>query len=106
MMHEIAHVLLGHISTEVAVETLDDTFGSDLDDDEVDANKRAARLVLPVPLPAAPQRVSAAWVEEVAAQCGVAPIVIIGQLQYRQVLDWRTTLARDAPTVTEVLATW
>jgi HTH-type transcriptional regulator/antitoxin HigA len=41
-----------------------------------------------------------------ARERGLAPIVVIGQLQNRKRLDWRSTLAKNAPTVTEELASW
>ena len=76
------------------------------DDTENEADRRARGWLLPTPLPTPRARVGAGWVDAVADERGLAPIVIVGQLQRRQVLDWRTTLARNAPTVTEVLATW
>lgn len=104
LLHEVAHVVLGHVSTEVVVETLDDFEGSD--DTEREADRRAGGWLLPTPLPTPPARVDAGWVEAVANERGLAPIAVIGQLQRRRALDWRTSLARDAPTVTEVLASW
>jgi len=104
LLHEVAHVVLGHVSSEVVVETLDDH--DETDDTENEADRRARGWLLPTPLPTPRARVGAGWVDAVADERGLAPIVIVGQLQRRQVLDWRTTLARNAPTVTEVLATW
>ncbi len=109
LLHEIAHVLLGHASAQVVVETLDDHHDLDsgqIDDDEVAANHRARAWLLPDPLPRPPGRVNAGWVNAMAAQRGLAPIVIVGQLQNEKILDWRTTLARNAPTITDVLAGW
>ena len=37
---------------------------------------------------------------------GLAPITLIGQLQKRGRLDWRTTLAKNAPSVSDVLPHW
>lgn len=104
LLHETAHVLLDHVKTVTIVEALDDA--NDGDDNEKDANASAAAWLLPTPLPAAPERVSAGWVATVAAQRSLAPIVVIGQLQNAKVLEWRTTLARNAPTVTDELESW
>jgi HTH-type transcriptional regulator/antitoxin HigA len=104
LLHEVAHVVLDHASSEVLVETFDDH--DDSDDTENEADRRAGDWLLPMPLPTPPARVGAGWVDAIAHARGLAPIVIVGQLQQRQVLDWRTTLARYAPSVTEVLATW
>jgi len=107
LLHEVAHLVLGHVSAEVAVETLDDRDELDeLDDTENNADERASAWLLPDPLPTPPSRVGAGWVKSVAGDRGLAPIVVIGQLQQSHVLDWRTTLARNAPTVTDALATW
>lgn len=104
LLHEVAHVALGHASFEVMVETLDDH--DETDDLEREADDRAGGWLLPDPLPNPPARVGSGWINAVANERGLAPIVIVGQLQQRQFLDWRTTLARNAPTVTDSLATW
>jgi HTH-type transcriptional regulator / antitoxin HigA len=104
LLHEIAHVVLGHVSNETIVESLDDH--NDSDTSEVEANRRAGNWLLPTPLPPAPERIGAAWVEHVADERGLAPIVVIGQLQNDGVLEWRSTLARNAPTVTAALENW
>lgn len=110
LLHEVAHVVLGHITDAVVVETLDDqgdnVSGNGEDSEEVAANSEARTWLLPQPLPQTGARVSSGWVQTVAAQRGLAPIVIVGQLQHQQVLDWRTTLARNAPTVTKHLEAW
>jgi len=36
----------------------------------------------------------------------IAPIVLIGQLQNRGILPWRTALVTDAPTVVHELERW
>lgn len=53
-----------------------------------------------------PSRINAAWIEQTAAKIGLARIVLIGQLQKRGRLDWRTTLAKNAPSVSDVLPHW
>lgn len=104
LLHEVAHVVLGHLSSKVVVETLDQHVATD--EMEKQTDRQAGGWLFPTPLPTPPVRVGAGWVDKVAKERNLAPIVIVGQLQRRQVLDWRTTLARDAPTVTEVLETW
>lgn len=110
LLHEVAHVALGHLTDAVIVETLDDhgdnASGNEEDGEEVAANNEARTWLLPQPLPQAGSRVSSGWVQTVAAGRGLAPIVIVGQLQHQGVLDWRTTLARNAPTVTKHLEAW
>jgi HTH-type transcriptional regulator/antitoxin HigA len=104
LLHEVAHVVLDHVSSQVLVEALDDY--DDADDTESQADAQAEGWLLPKPLPKAPARVGAEWVQSVATEQGVAPIVIVGQLQKHHVLDWRTTLARNAPNVNDILKTW
>ncbi len=103
LLHEIAHILLGHVDTETIIETLDE---HQEDDSEVAANKKAASWVWTKPLPTPPERITAGWVEAEAAQRGIAPILVVGRLQNDKVLEWRTTLARNAPTVNAVLEGW
>jgi HTH-type transcriptional regulator/antitoxin HigA len=104
LLHEVAHVVLGHASAQVVVETLDDH--DEADDTETQADARAGGWLLPIPLPKTPTRVSAGWIHSVATERGLAPIVVVGQLQKHDVLDWRTTLARNAPNVDDILRTW
>lgn len=103
LLHEIAHVLLGHVKTETIVEAFDEVEDGD---DEKAANALVGGWLLPTPLPPAPERVSAGWVATVAAELDLAPIVVVGQLQHAKVLEWRTTLARNAPMVTGALDSW
>ena len=104
LLHEIAHVVFGHVNHQTIVESLDDH--DDDDGKEAEANAQAGTWVLPTPLPPLPERINAGWVENIAEQCGVAPIVVVGRLQNDRVLEWRTTLARNAPTVTAALEAW
>jgi len=107
LLHEVAHVALGHVSTEVAIEALDeDSDRLHPDEAEESADARANDWLFPTPLTKIPERVSAEWVQAQAATRGLAPIVIIGHLQKRRILDWRTTLARNAPNVDNVLQAW
>ncbi len=106
LIHEIAHILLGHVDAEhLIVEDLDDKQES-VSAREKQANDEASELVFPDGFPTIPARIGAAWVDHVAAELGVASIVVVGQLQHRRRLDWRTTMAKNAPTVSDALGTW
>lgn len=114
LLHEIAHILNGHVDAETfIVEALDDEpVGAGAHDqsaeshNEAVANSQARDWILPGGLGSIPGRVGASWILSVAGREGIAPIVLVGQLQHARKLDWRTTLARGAPTVTDVLERW
>lgn len=106
LLHEIAHILLGHVDAEhLIVEDLDDKLGSETAREQV-ANQQATDLIFPSGFPVIPARINGPWVETVAADLGVAPIVVVGQLQHRRQLDWRTTLAKNSPSLSEALDAW
>lgn len=104
ILHEISHVLLGHLQDDgpVIIDDLSDEESAT----EVAADKLAGELALPGALPAVPERVSAPWIHEQAEKLAVHPITLIGRLQKDGRLSWKTTLVRDAPTVTEQLRHW
>lgn len=111
LVHEIAHLTHGHVKNDAPiVETID--VDDDPDDhsreatQEREANKTAARWVLPDGLPELPNRLSGPWITQAAADVDLAPIVLVGHLQHLRKLDWRTTLAKGAPNVDAVLARW
>ncbi|MDC5696886.1 HigA family addiction module antitoxin [Intrasporangium calvum] len=111
LIHEIAHHTHGHVKEDAPiVETIevdDDPYDhSEEANQEREANDTAARWVLPRGLPPLPERLSGPWVLETAAEAGVAPIMLIGHLQHLKKLDWRTTLAKGAPNVDDVLSRW
>ena len=114
LLHEIAHILLGHVDADtLIIETLDndsvDPSGGNRHDESINesaANRKARDWILPGGLGAVPTRIGAPWVASLAEREGLAQIVLVGQLQHARRLDWRTTLARGAPTVTDVLKTW
>jgi HTH-type transcriptional regulator / antitoxin HigA len=104
ILHEVAHVLLGHVHDdgEVLVDDLtDDKVGT-----EAVADRLAGELAIPGSLPAVPERVSTSWIRDHAGQLDVHPIVLIGRLQKEGRLSWKTTLVREAPIVTEQLESW
>lgn len=106
LLHEAAHILRGHVDAgQVIVEDLDDKQAQE-STHEQEANEDGRRWIFPDGYPHVPPRISGPWVDDKAAALGIAPIVLIGQLQKKGRLDWRTTLARNAPSVADVLATW
>ena len=111
LIHEIAHHTHGHVKDDAPiVETIEvDDDPDDQSDEAVqerEANDTAARWVLPEGLTPLPERLSGPWVQETAAQIGIAPIMFVGHLQHLKKLDWRTTLAKGAPNVDDVLSRW
>lgn len=112
ILHEVAHVLEGHLNDD-GEPIVDDLKSSDVEDatkSELDAEKKAdqlaSTLAMPGELPVIPERVSASWVRTQAEQLDIHPIVIVGRLQNDHHLSWKTTLVRDAPTVTAHLERW
>jgi HTH-type transcriptional regulator/antitoxin HigA len=106
LLHEIAHILLEHVDAErIIAEDLDDQDNQE-SSREADANREAAGWVFPDGFPTIPARINGPWVDQTADELGVARIVVIGQLQHRRHLDWRTTLAKNAPNVSDALDTW
>jgi HTH-type transcriptional regulator / antitoxin HigA len=102
LLHEMAHVVLGHINDHLILDDEDQhTMG-----DEKSANDLASKWILPKGLPHAPVRISQAWVNAHARAQGVHPVVIVGRLQNAGVLTWRSVLTKGAPTVTEHLQAW
>jgi HTH-type transcriptional regulator/antitoxin HigA len=104
LLHEIAHILRGHVNADnLIVEDLDEGQESAR---ERDVNEGAVDWIFPRGCPPIPARINAPWVDQTAAELGLARIMLIGQLQKRGRLDWRTTLAKNAPTVSDVLPHW
>ncbi|MEV0623573.1 HigA family addiction module antitoxin [Nonomuraea sp. NPDC050404] len=106
LLHEIAHILRGHVDTEnIIAEDLDSPANNE-SVRETEANRDATDWVFPAGFPQVPARINGPWIDRTADSLGVARIVVIGHLQHRKRLDWRTTLAKNAPTVSNVLGTW
>lgn len=102
LLHEVAHVVLDHIADGLILDEGD----GDGRDREQDADRQARDWALPGPLPAVPDRINQSWLTRVATSLGVHPIIVVGRLQNDSVLNWRSLLAKDAPTVTEYLRSW
>lgn len=106
LLHEIAHILHGHVDAERLI--VEDLEGGTTHESaqENEANDAGVGWIFPMGFPAIPARINASWVDQKAAELGVARIVLIGQLQKRGRLDWRTTLAKNPPSVSDVLHQW
>lgn len=97
LLHEIAHILLGHVDADhLIVEDLEDKHAHESVQERA-ANEEARGWVFPDGFPFVPARINGPWVDETAAELGVARVVLIGQLQHIKRLDWRTTLAKNPP---------
>ncbi|MFL0448320.1 HigA family addiction module antitoxin [Corynebacterium xerosis] len=104
ILHEVAHVLLGHLVNNGAV-ILDD-LSVDSANHEAEADRMASKLAIAKPLPAVPERVHSSWIKAQADHLDVHPITLIGRLQKEGSLSWKTALVRNAPTVTQQLESW
>lgn len=106
LLHEIAHILREHVDAErLIVEILDDGTVHE-SGQEKDANEDGVGWIFPRGYPVIPPRINAGWVDQKVAELGVSRIVLIGHLQKRGRLDWRTTLAKNPPSVSDVLPHW
>jgi HTH-type transcriptional regulator/antitoxin HigA len=103
LLHETAHVALDHIRNGLVIDDAGEEKESDL---ETEADILAASWIQPHEMPKVPARVGHEWVNAVARNNGVHPIVVIGQLQNAGKLNWRSALVKAAPSVTEYLQTW
>ncbi|SFR32625.1 HTH-type transcriptional regulator / antitoxin HigA [Microbacterium azadirachtae] len=104
ILHETAHVLLGHVSEDGGV--IIDDLSEESQDEETKADQLAGELAISGPLPVVPERPSVTWARTHADALGVHPITLIGRLQNDGLLSWKTTLVRDAPNVTDQLERW
>lgn len=103
LLHEVAHIVLGHVSSTHLVIDED---SSDDEPSEKAADEKASAWQIPGSLPSPPQAVRKGWIEANAALIGVHPVVVLGRLQRDKALDYRTALAKGAPTVTKYLESW
>lgn len=104
LLHEVAHILLGHLDGSALI--IDDSDQPRTLGVEDDANSMASGWILPNEVLSPPGRVRAGWVHALADEYGVHPIMIIGQLQKQGDLDWRTALVKGAPNVDGQLQRW
>lgn len=109
LLHEVAHVLLGHLNAETAV--IDDLSsgngvsgaGSAAEDE---ADSLAGSFLFPAGVQNVPSRVTKAWIAEEAERLQVPEIVLIGNLQNRKLIPWKTSLVRNAPSAIPGLEEW
>lgn len=100
LAHEIAHVVLDHISDGA---TLDEDIGQDTTSlIESAANDQASAWLFPNGIPIT-SPVSETKVRDVAAALGVHPALVVGRLHWEERLAWRA-LRGLIPTVTDTLS--
>lgn len=105
LLHEVAHVVLGHVGEAPIVDEADPVQGGHIDI-ESEANALASRWSFGDGLPVPPTRVSETWIAKLADEFDVHPLMVIGRMQHEGTLSWRTSLVRDAPTVSKELKEW
>lgn len=104
LLHEAAHIVLGHVSADHLF--IDESVGQSDEPQEQEADRQAGEWQIPGGLPKPPRVIRKGWIQTVAQQAGVHPVVILGRLQIDKLLEWRTALAKDAPTVDSYLERW
>ncbi|MBP2215107.1 HigA family addiction module antitoxin [Arthrobacter sp. CAN_C5] len=102
LLHEVAHLVLGHVSPERIVI---DEESSD-EPAEKAADEKAGQWQIPGGLPTPPLAVRRGWIESNAQRIGIHPVVVLGKLQRDKALDYRTAMAKGAPTVNTYLELW
>lgn len=100
IMHELAHVLLGHLN---ASEVLLDDLSESGEDIEKEADELASESMWGNGLAAPPRRITASWIAEQATLHAVHPILVTGRLQYYGLLSWKSSLAKGTPSALEDL---
>ncbi len=106
LMHEIAHVLSGHVDDGVLLDDASDEHRSSARSKQEDeANALAEDLALGGRVRIS-RPISARAVEAKAKELGVPASFVVGNLQHHGDLDWRTTIARGLPNADDVLRAW
>jgi HTH-type transcriptional regulator / antitoxin HigA len=102
LLHELAHLVRGDVRRgEILLVDGPHTLG-----DENAADRLAGSWAIPGGLGPAPKPIRQHWVTQEAARHQVNWIVVVGQLQNRKDLDWKTQLVKGAPTVTSYMEAW
>ena len=102
LLHEVGHVLCGHVTGGV----LDDAADAETDSPlEREANEAAERILFGGPVHLDPP-INGIEVQAAAERLGVPYSFVVGNLQHHGRLDWRTTLAKGLPNADEVLRSW
>ncbi|WP_217376124.1 HigA family addiction module antitoxin [Paenarthrobacter ureafaciens] len=102
LLHEVAHIVLGHVTPERLV--IDEDSSSE--PTELEADEKAGEWQIPGGLPTPPAAVRRGWIDANAQRIGIHPVVVLGRLQRDKALDYRTALAKGAPTVSAHLERW
>lgn len=106
LMHEVAHVLSGHVDDGVLLDDASDEHQSKARSKQEDeANTLAETLALGGKI-RIPRPISARSVQAKATELGVPVSFVVGNLQHHGDLDWRTTIARGLPNADDVLRAW
>jgi HTH-type transcriptional regulator / antitoxin HigA len=106
ILHESAPILLNHVNADPTY-IIDDKTAKPTLGPEGPADQQAALWVpFLVRCRNLPERISERWITSVAQIQGVHPLVLIGHLQWKKAIPWRTTLVRDAPSVISQLQDW
>jgi HTH-type transcriptional regulator/antitoxin HigA len=84
---------------------LDEENGETLGDEKA-TNELAASWLFPEGLAIPETTPRQGSIDQAARLHGVHPIVVVGRLQKLGPLDWRTSLAKGAPTVIAQMETW
>jgi HTH-type transcriptional regulator / antitoxin HigA len=106
LLHEISHVILEHVNTESIIVDRIDAHNDSESLRESEADKMAADFLFPDGFPRPPARISGSRITQIAAELGLARIVIVGHLQRQKLLARRTILAKNAPGVGDALRAW
>lgn len=102
LVHEIAHILLGHADNKKLVIDEDSASEHPVDDVEVEANRHARSWLFPAPVRITPP-VSQAKVLQVSEALGVHPSLVVGRLQWDGRLAW-SSLRQLVPKAKDFLA--
>ncbi|MXN63204.1 HigA family addiction module antidote protein [Bacillus sp. BGMRC0062] len=103
LLHEIAHLLLGHVTPDAFF--IDEDEDSD-DEREQAADTQASQWALPLGNPSVPRSIRRPWVIQESERQGVHPLIVIGTLQHQGHIDWRSELVRGAERVDNFLQKW
>lgn len=98
LLHELAHLTLGHVKAGDDIHLDEDITGTDGTDIEAAANELAASWILPKQLDVPPGPLRMPAIMAVARQHGVHPCFVIGRLQREGRLGWGD-LRRHIPKV-------
>lgn len=106
LLHECAHVAKGHWRQEPRVHEAGDE--QVVGDHEVEkaVSDVAASWVFPHGLHIHGRSLTKQVITDLAHEHGVAPAVIVGHLQYQQVIPWSSALSRGLPNVEDALVSW